>query len=187
MACRISLTASSKRTIDELTAQFEQWTNNDWKNTKIGRVCEALMSESVSKAYLLYSEACNAVAGTTDHKTMPSVDQYEWVGNNVIQFKAHGKDVLFLEFGTGLVGLANSERTEDYPMDTSMDVVFVGGSYSKSHERYLYDPNKIHSFKGAWPVANGQFAHGSNPAKAMYEAEKYFRENLKTELEKIFK
>ena len=90
---------------------------------------------------------------------------------------ATGQDVAFLEFGTGV------NMTEHNPYSNKMG--FYPGSWSVSHERFLY-PKKIYHFHGAWKH-DKRLHWGQNPAKGMYNAYKEMELFLRTNPLRIFK
>lgn len=177
----------SKEVINRLTTEWSKWTSGKLQGSKLGDFCELLAKIGIGEAKRLYASAVSSVSHTADEMSMPNVTDARWVADNVLQFSAEGKDVLFLEFGTGLVGYENSARTENYPSDSKFDVVFSPGSWSAQDKQYLVDEKKLEHFKGAWPVGNEHhLAYGTNPAKGMYEAEKFMREQIGTAAKQVF-
>lgn len=184
---------ASVRKIDALVLEFNKIAAGDYRTSKIGQLCEELMALSKGTAEDLFSDAVNAVAGTPDEKDFPNIDFYHWTDDGkAIQFTASGKDVLFLEFGTGLVNFGESTRSENYPSDSEFrsSWMFGPGSYSAFHGQFLTDDKKLNGLQGKWPVPGrkgaDRFASGSNPAKAMYEAEKTFHQQFDEVAHRVF-
>lgn len=172
-AFSISLSGDSAGKIDRMIAEFSKWSSGTLKGSKLGEFCEQLIQKGHDEALVDFAIAISNYANTADKMDKVNVTDAKWVAPNVLQFSAKGKDVLFLEFGTGLLGQPKSNRTENYPGDSDFDVKFFPGSWSMSHEKYLTDVRYVKAFQGAWPVGNmNHLAHGTNPAKAMYHAEK---------------
>ena len=192
MACKISMTADSKTTLTRLIDNFTKISSGNIQGTKIGQFLQDLAVLAQVEAEKLFSMAVAAVAGTPDEKEMPQVDMCKWTDDGkAVQFTARGKDVLFLEFGTGLVNFGESTRSENYPSDSKFSVYqFLPGSYSLAHGEFLTDPKKLNGLQGRWPVPGrsgaDKFASGSNPAKAMYGAEKYIHEHIQEIADEVF-
>ena len=82
---------------------------------------------------------------------------------------ATGDDVLFWEFGTGLLLAPGS-----HPKAMEFDV--RPGSFSETHAGWLTG-EKLKQFHGQWPYA-GSWTKGQYPKKAMWNAAKVMRDAL---------
>ncbi len=78
-----------------------------------------------------------------------------------LELTATGKDLMFLEFGTGL--------NMDYENPYATKFGFYPSSYSGGPGRGFLVPPKLNSFHGAWPHG-GKMHWGQNPARGMYNA-----------------
>lgn len=73
-----------------------------------------------------------------------------------------GEDILFVEFGTGII----EPRTNPIPHPLNF-----AGSWSIEHAQYLTDSEKLARHKGQWPYA-GKWVDGLPSANVFYEAGK---------------
>lgn len=79
-----------------------------------------------------------------------------------------GEDILFVEFGTGII----------YPRTNPIDHPYnFAGSWSIEHAQYLTDSEKLARHKGQWPY-NGKWVDGQPSANVFYEAGKTIRDEL---------
>lgn len=154
-------------------------------NDKIRRFCEILAELGKMKAEELYDSAVKLAGDKT-----PTVNAAYWLNDTTLVLTAEGEDILFIEFGTGILNFSNTYPT-DTPDAARNASQFYGSSYSASHRwidskgvehgGWLVEP-KVSKFGGWWPYG-GNWESGNPPAKAMYEAGKYMRE----EIEKVTK
>ena len=157
-------------------------------NDKVKKFCERLAEYGQVRAQDLYSN-CVKLAGD---KT-PTVNDAYWLNETTLVLTAEGEDILFLEFGTGILNFSNTYPT-DTPDAARNASQFYGSSYSathrwidakgKEHGGWLVDP-KVSQFGGWWPYG-GQWVSGNPPAKAMYEAGKHMRLMLETVAKEVF-
>ena len=78
------------------------------------------------------------------------------------QIVGTGEDILFVEFGTGII----------YPRTNPIDHPYnFAGSWSIEHAQYLTDSEKLARHKGQWPY-NGKWVDGQPSANVFYEAGK---------------
>lgn len=87
-----------------------------------------------------------------------------WIDDNTIVVQASGKSVLFIEFGSGLIGYGH-ELAEQFG--------YGPGTWSDSEQGkgHWADP------KG-WYYEHGKKSYGNPPARAMYEASKEMRRQM---------
>ena len=72
---------------------------------------------------------------------------------------ASGSDLLFIEFGTGII----------YPRTNPIEHPYnFAGSWSIEHAQYLTDSDKLAKYKGQWPY-NGEMVDGNPSANIFYE------------------
>jgi len=79
------------------------------------------------------------------------------------ELTASGKDIYFLEFGTGL--------QMDYSNPYAAKMGFYPSSFSGGPGKGFLVPPKLNHFHGAWPHG-GKLHWGQNPARGMYNAYK---------------
>lgn len=129
----------------------------------------------IGRAQFEYSRATNDV---------PQLSAIQ-INENTICVRASGKNVLFLEFGTGITYMAN------YPDDEGFQPIYYAGDWSTSPrgKGHWNDP------KGWWyPAENGyhlgkggyQHTYGNPPVRAMYEAKKEMRDKIDTVIREVF-
>ena len=124
--------------------------------TKSEELCKRLADMGASKAEVNFMSAY--YDGEEDHK-IDVIPQ----GDLCYKVRASGKTVLFVEFGTGLIGYGHPEVQNMGP-----------GTYpGKGHWQ---DPN-------GWYYAHGQHSHGNPPNMPMYNTVK----ELELELERVVK
>ena len=79
-----------------------------------------------------------------------------------------GSEILFVEFGTGII----------YPHTSPIDHPYnFAGSWSIGHAQYLTDSDKLAKHKGQWPY-NGKWVDGMPSANVFYEAGKTVEQEL---------
>lgn len=95
-----------------------------------------------------------------------------WIDENTIAVQASGKSVLFIEFGSGLIG---------YGHELAKQMGYGPGTWSESEEGkgHWDDP------KG-WYYAHGKKSFGNPPARAMYEASKDMRREMLNIAREVF-
>lgn len=93
------------------------------------------------------------------------------------ELTASGKDIYFLEFGTGL----NMDYTNPY----ASQMGFFPSSYSGGPGKGFLIPPKLNHFHGAWPHG-GKLHWGQNPARGMYNAYKAMEYYARTTNLRIF-
>lgn len=72
---------------------------------------------------------------------------------------ASGSDLLFIEFGTGII----------YPHTNPIEHPYnFAGSWSVDHGQFLTDSEKLAKYKGRWPY-NGEMVDGNPSANIFYE------------------
>lgn len=100
----------------------------------------------------------------------------EWIDDNRLAVVASGKSILFIEFGSGLVGYG--EKPE-----YAQRFGYGPGTWSD-------DPDK--GGKGHWDDPNGWYykhntkSYGNPPAMAMYEAAKTMRNDIRQIAREVF-
>jgi hypothetical protein len=82
--------------------------------------------------------------------------------------KATGNDILFWEFGTGIMPWTAHPLAEEYGV--------APASFSATHAQWLVG-EKRQKFKGQWPYG-GSWTTGQPPRKAMWDAAKAMREAI---------
>ena len=80
---------------------------------------------------------------------------------------ATGHDILFWEFGTGIVWSPHPEAER---------LGVEPASFSRDHAQWLVG-EKLEKFKGKWPY-RGNWIYGQPPRAAMWGAAKYMREHI---------
>lgn len=154
--------------LEEINAIFE--IHNSKQKPKLQVFCEILADAGRMRAEELYNAAQKGLKNET-----PTVNEYRWVDDTTLVLSASGKDILFVEFGTGILNFSNTYPT-DTPDAARNAREFYGASYSETHSEWLVPP-KVTYFNGWWPVpGTKEWTSGNPPAKAMYEAGKRMRE-----------
>lgn len=100
----------------------------------------------------------------------------EWLDDNRLAVVASGKSILFIEFGTGLVGYGEEPKYAQrfgYGPGTFSDDPAKGG---KGH----WDDPK------GWYYKHGVKTHGNPPAMAMYDAAKKMRDEIRQIAREVF-
>lgn len=161
----ITLTGNTSKVFSDLEQISRTF---DAENPKLKLFCEILADAGRMRAEELYN-AANKGAG---NKT-PTVNEAYWLNDTTLVLTASGEDVLFVEFGTGILNFSNTYPT-DTPDAARNAREFYGASYSEKHSGWLVEP-KVSQFNGYWPYG-GKWVSGNPPAKAMYEAGKRMRE-----------
>lgn len=132
---------------------------------------ERLAQIGINEASVKFAEA--SYDGDKDVKVKSTP---EWIDDNRLAVVASGKSILFIEFGTGLVGYGeHPEYAEQfgYGPGTWSDDPAKGG------KRHWDDPN-------GWYFKHGVKTHGNPPAMAMYEAAKTMRNNIRQIAREVF-
>lgn len=127
---------------------------------------EKLALEGIQVASARFS---NAIYDGTNDATVGDV---VWIDDTTAEIIASGRSVLFIEFGSGLIGYGHPEPRE-YGPGTWSDNIMLGG---KGHWQ---DPN-------GWYYVHGQKSYGNPPARAMYDAGKTMRERVATIAKEVF-
>lgn len=142
--------------IDAVIRRLENYANN--LETKKRTFLERLAEIGVSVADTTFRSA--EYDGDNDVKVAPQ----EWIDDNTIAVQASGTTVLFIEFGSGLIG---------YGHEWGEGLGYVPGSWSDSEmgKGHWADPN-------GWYYKHGEKSHGNPPARAMYEASKEMRRQM---------
>ena len=146
----VDLSKQGLRQLDNSLREYQKWLER-----KSGELCKRLADMGATKAEVNFDAAY--YDGDEDHTiTVEPIDG----GYSV---KATGRTVLFVEFGTGLIGYGHPELHGMGP-----------GTYpGKGH---WDDPN-------GWWYAHGQRSHGNPPNMSMYNTVK----ELEMELERVVK
>lgn len=146
----------------------------DDNSEKLKLVLEKIARLGVSVAWQHYSDV--PYDGNSDF----DVDWQE-NGDNSVCVIAKGKDILFLEFGTG------AKFAQPYPNDEGFEPVFKAGDWSLSPQG-----------KGQWNNPKGWYytdessgkksihSYGSPPARGMYEAKKEMKNNVDRIIREVF-
>lgn len=130
-----------------------------WLNRKTEEVCKRLAELGATKADVNFAAAY--YDGEEDH-----VITVENRGNNTYAVVASGTTVLFVEFGSGLIGYGHPEPSGYGP-----------GTYpGKGH---WDDPN-------GWWYGHGQHSHGNPPNMPMYNAVKDLELELESVVREVF-
>ena len=184
----IKMTGTSK-VFTDLNNMADYFTPGSSRNyNKVKAFCEILAEYGRMKAEDLYDAAVMIAGNET-----PTVNAAKWVNDTTLVLTAEGKDILFVEFGTGILNFSNTYPT-DTPDAARNASQFYGSSYSATHKwidsqgvehgGWLVEP-KVSRFNGWWPY-NGRWWSGNPPAKAMYEAGKYMRDAIAEAAERAF-
>lgn len=171
----ITLTGNTSKVFSDLEQISRTF---DAENPKLKLFCEILADAGRMRAEELYNAANKGLGNKT-----PTVNEAYWLNDTTLVLTASGEDVLFVEFGTGILNFSNTYPT-DTPDAARNASTFYGASYSESHVWFddkgrqhggwLIEP-KVSQFGGYWPYG-GEWTSGNPPAKAMYEAGKRMRE-----------
>ena len=161
----IALTGNTSKVFSDLEQISRTF---DAENPKLKLFCEILADAGRMRAEELYN-AANKGAG---NKT-PTVNEAYWLNDTTLVLTASGEDVLFVEFGTGVLNFSNTYPT-DTPDAARNAREFYGASYSEKNAGWLVPP-AVYKYGGWWPYG-GKWVSGNPPAKAMYEAGKRMRE-----------
>ena len=84
----------------------------------------------------------------------------------------------FIEFGTGI----NFNGASEY----GAKLGFIPGSWSRDHEQWLTDPQKLAEGHGWWPLRGGVWTQGAPPGDAFGLAERLIREYAREYFEGAF-
>ena len=98
--------------LDETLSLLENTSSPEKLNLFLRRLAEI----GIGRAQRIYGV-------TTAEANAPDLS-YEFIDNNTVCVKASGKDVLFLEFGTGITYM------EDYPTDEGFEPIYHAGDWS---------------------------------------------------------
>jgi len=112
------------------------------------------VADLADKAHAQYQVADNPNGSLDNDINVTSVHEgNEW------QIIASGTDLLFIEFGTGII----------YPRTNPIEHPYnFAGSWSIEHAQYLTDSEKLAKYKGQWPY-NGEWVDGNPSANIFYE------------------
>lgn len=95
-----------------------------------------------------------------------------WQDDHTLSVSASGTSVLFIEFGSGLIG---------YGHELAGSMKYGPGTWSDS------ELGKGHwQDEKGWYYEHGKKSHGNPPARAMYEASKEMRERIKQIAAEVF-
>lgn len=142
---------------DTVIAQLKRYRNGI--GTKIHAFIERLGTIGVDTAAVKYRTA--QYDGGNDVEVT-----VEWVNENTLRVVASGESVLFIEFGSGLIGYGHPQAGDfGYGPGTYSDNESLGGKH------HWADPN-------GWYYAHDQKSHGNPPSRAMYEAGKEMRSRI---------
>ena len=149
----VDLSANGIKTLQRELADYQKWLER-----KSDELAKRLAEMGAAKAEVNFASAY--YDGNEDHIiTVEAVDG----GYSV---KASGRTVLFVEFGTGLVGYGHPEPHGMGP-----------GTYpGKGH---WDDPN-------GWYYAHGQHSHGNPPNMPMYNTVKELEQELARVVKEVF-
>ena len=149
----VDLSANGIKTLQRELADYQKWLKR-----KSDELAKRLAEMGAAKAEVNFASAY--YDGNEDHIiTVEAVDG----GYSV---KASGRTVLFVEFGTGLVGYGHPEPHGMGP-----------GTYpGKGH---WDDPN-------GWYYAHGQHSHGNPPNMPMYNTVKELEQELARVVKEVF-
>lgn len=149
----VDLSANGIKTLQRELADYQKWLER-----KSDELCRRLAEMGAAKAEVNFASAY--YDGNEDHIiTVEAIDG----GYSV---KASGRTVLFVEFGTGLVGYGHPEPHGMGP-----------GTYpGKGH---WDDPN-------GWYYAHGQHSHGNPPNMPMYNTVKELEQELVRVVKEVF-
>ena len=81
---------------------------------------------------------------------------------------AKGNDILFWEFGTGVILSGSHPKAAELGIEPA--------SFSRDHDKWLVG-EKLEKFQGRWPYG-GRWIMGRPPSQSMWHAAKMMRENL---------
>lgn len=141
----------------------------DGINGKLHTLMERLAAVGITKADMTFRTA------EYDGDNDVEVTGPEWIGENVLQIVASGETVLFIEFGSGLIGDGHPQAADfGYGPGTFSDNEALGG---KGH----WDDPK------GWYYRHGEKSHGNPPARAMYEAGKEMRLRIREIAAEVFR
>lgn len=176
MSSGISLSGNTRKVINDLEKLKASFDLS--QNSRLRVFCEIIAEAGQLRAEELYKTAVKLTGDET-----PTVNSAYWLNDTTMVLTASGKDILFIEFGTGILNFGNTYPT-DTPDAARNAQTFYGSSYSathtwidekgKQHGGWLIEP-KVSKFGGWWPYG-GEWQSGNPPAKAMYEAGKRMRE-----------
>ena len=150
----IDLSASG---INELQMGLKEY--DKWLKEKSDELCRRLAEMGAQKAEINFAAAY--YDGDEDHSIT-----VESRGANEYAVIASGQTVLFVEFGTGLIGYGHPDPQGYGP-----------GTY----------PGKGHwSDPGGWYYAHGKHSHGNPPNMPMYNTVKELEQELARVVEEVF-
>lgn len=146
--------------INELKKYLREY--NKWIKAKSEELCKRLAEMGATKAELNFDSAI--YDGTEDHD-VAAVPQ----GELSYKVVASGKTVLFVEFGSGLIGYGHPEA--------SANSMGPGTYPGKGH---WDDPN-------GWYYAHGKHTYGNPPNMPMYNTVKELEQDLERVVMEVFK
>lgn len=99
-----------------------------------------------------------------------------WIDDNRLAVMASGKSILFVEFGTGLVGYGQDDYADSFG--------YGPGTWSDNPEKggkgHWDDP-------AGWYYEHGKISHGNPPARAMYDSSKTMRGEIVRIAREVFR
>ena len=144
-------------------------------NAKLKTFCGRLAEEGQQTAI-----SCFATVEPENGETLRyKVNTAEWHGNTLV-LSATGKDVVFLEFGTGVI-----HNKGNHPL--SWKYGFTPTSWSRTHGKQLISPT-YEKQRGKWYVFQGSDKpfEGHEPVMAMWNASKVMREKVQSIALEVF-
>lgn len=151
--------------VEQLIGKLKRYTTG--LEEKKRRFLEQLAELGIETATVAFSKT--EYVGNNDVVVSPP----EWVDENTIAVVASGRALLFIEFGTGLVG---------YGHELGEEFGYVPGSWSDDESKggkHLWNKPE-----GWW--YGGVKTHGNAPARAMYEASKIMRDEIQRIAREVF-
>lgn len=139
--------------VDSLIKKLKKYKSNLQEKNK--RFLQRLADEGLQIATTKFSEA--AYDGENKDVSVTT----EWIDDNTLTIKASGEAVLFIEFGSGLIGYGHEKAEE---------MGYGPGTWSDSElgKGHWQNPD-------GWYYEHGKKSLGNPPAMAMWEASKNMR------------
>lgn len=107
----------------------------------------------------------------------------EWVDENTLLVSATGRTVLFIEFGTGVVYTEKHPKADELHMERG---TYGQGKGSQRTWAYYGEPGTNGWLLADTPKGELYGTHGNPPARAMYDAGKEIREQIRKVAEEVF-